>query len=64
MIRVTPELTVNPRMVASVEVDHRHYMNGSDSVLVIHMENGQTHRVRHGYGIDVYAIEKAILAAA
>lgn len=63
MIQVSNELSINPAMVASVELDNRHYMNGSDVYLVIHMDDGKTHRLRHGYGVDVFKIKSKIEGA-
>ena len=60
MIRITPDLSINPAMVASVERDNRFYANGSAFYLVITMNDGKVHRVEHGYGVDIFAIEKAI----
>lgn len=67
MIRLDRDRHINPAFVATLEWDHRQYMNGSDSVLVITMHDGAQHRVKHQPwyldGPDGYAIEKAILAA-
>lgn len=63
MIRLTSEISINPALVASVQLDHRFYMNGSATWLIITMADGKVHRVEHGYGVDVFAIEKAINAA-
>ncbi|RWR28715.1 hypothetical protein D2T29_15910 [Sinirhodobacter populi] len=68
MVRIDKDRHVNPAFVSFLEWDRRHYMNGpGESVLVITMYDGTTHRVRHepGYygGADAYAVEKAILSA-
>ncbi len=52
---------INPDLVASLTWDRRFYMNGSSSSLVIRMADGTVHRVEHGYGVDAYEIERAIL---
>jgi len=64
MLRITDDLTINASCVVSLETDQRHYMNGpGDSTLVITMDDGRQHRIRHGYGVDIYAIKKQIEAA-
>lgn len=60
LIRITNELSINPAHVASVQQDNRFYMNGSATYLVITMADGKVHRVEHGWGVDVFAIEKQI----
>lgn len=35
-------------------------MNGSDTYLVITMDDGKQHRIQHGFGVDVYAIKKKL----
>jgi len=67
MIRIDQDRHINPAFVASMEWDHRHYMNGSDSVLIITMWDGKVHTVKHQpqylSGPDAYKIEREILAA-
>ena len=64
-MRITPDIWVNPNYVASMVVDRRHYMNGpGDSVLIIMMQDGQEHRIKHEPhyygGADIYKIQSAI----
>lgn len=67
MIRIDRDRHVNPAYVAFLEWDHRHYMNGSSSALIITMHDGSQHRVRdeshYMGGADPFAVERAILAA-
>ena len=60
MIDVGNGKSINPQFVISCEIDHRHYMNGSDSFLRIRMSDGSEINRQHGYGIDIYAIKEAI----
>lgn len=46
---------INPAFVVSAKVDTRHYMNGSQSTLVVTMSNGHEIRKDHGYGFDAWA---------
>jgi len=67
MVRCTPDLIVNPLLVASVAWERRHYMNcAGDSVLLITMVDGTVHRVRHEPhlmgGTDGYDVERRIIA--
>lgn len=50
--------SVNPQYVASCEIDTRHYMNGSESELIIRMADGSLIRRTHGYGVDIYKIKE------
>ena len=67
MIRIDQDRHINPAFVASTEWDRRHYVNGSDSVLIITMWDGTVHRVKHQpwclSGPDATTIEREILAA-
>lgn len=67
MIRIDQDRHINPAFVASMEWDHRHYVNGSDSVLIIHMWDGKVHTVKHQpwylNGPDACKVEREILAA-
>lgn len=63
LVKINDELSINPVLVASYGLDHHFYMNGSSTYLVITMADGKQHRVEHGHGIDVFAIEKCIEAA-
>lgn len=62
------ELTINPAFVASMDWDRRHYFNGpGDSYLVIRMQDGHEHRVKHAPhllgGVDAYKVQAKIIAA-
>lgn len=46
---------ISPVHVVSAEIETRHYMNGTSSWLVVHMDDGQRMRIEHGYGFDAYA---------
>jgi hypothetical protein len=68
MIKCRDGLMINPKYVASMEWDRRHYFNGpGDTVLVIRMHDGTEHRVKHEPhylgGADAYAVEMAIVKA-
>ena len=67
MIRIDQNRHINPAFVASMEWDHRHYINGSESVLIITMWDGTVHRVKHQPWYlgcpDATKIEREILAA-
>ncbi len=64
MLKITDDLTINPAMVASLETTQYHYVNGpGDASLIITMENGTRHVVKHGWGINIYEIQKKIEAA-
>lgn len=60
MIDIGKSKSINPAYVVSVEIDRRHYMNGSDSWILITMADGSKLVRQHGYGIDIYAIKEAI----
>ena len=60
IVSITNELSLNPDMVMGMERDNRFYMNGSESYLVITMVDGTVHRIKHGFGVDIYAIEKKL----
>lgn len=51
---------VNPAHVVSAQVVTRHYMNGSDSQLVVKLDDGSRITVDHGYGVDVWKLHDAI----
>ena len=59
MIRIGEKL-INPAHIVSAEIDTRHYMNGSASYLVVHLNDGQTIRREHGWGFDAWATLKQI----
>lgn len=68
MIRAGRDLLINPHHVMSMEWEQRHYANGpGDSVLLIRLVTGHTHRIKHEPhlwgGTDAYAVEKAICEA-
>lgn len=68
LIKVNDELHINPELVASMELDRRHYFNGpGDAVLTVRMFDGNVHRIKHGpqylNGVDVYAVQKTIAEA-
>lgn len=67
MIRIDNDRHINPAFVASMEWQHRHYMNGSDSILVITMDDGTAHRVKHEpwylNGPDALKVEREIISA-
>ena len=61
------DLWINPQFVASMEMDQRHYANGpGDAVLIVRMQDGAVHRIRHqpGYldGVDAYQVQAYIAA--
>jgi hypothetical protein len=60
MIRVTDNLSINPSLIADIELDNRHYMNGSDCFLVITMDDGRRHRIQHGWGTDIFEIKRRL----
>lgn len=55
--------TVNAALIVSLEWDHRHYVNGTESTLVITFVGGGTRRVRHGQGCNAFALERELYAA-
>jgi len=61
------DLTVNRNDVASLEWDRSDNWSGGDSYLVITLNSGLRHKVKHQPhtydGADCYAIEKAITDA-
>lgn len=63
-VRITKDLAVNRDRVASVEWDRRHYMNGSESFLVVTMDDGRVHRIPNRYGTydapDIYKVEREL----
>ena len=61
MITIAGKL-INPDQVKTAEVDTRHYMNGSESCLVIVFNDGTIFRQRHGYGFDAWAALKKLEA--
>lgn len=64
LLSLTPDLAVNPALVASVSWDRSDYR---PSALVITMQDGATHRVDHlpnNYGADGYEVERKLVAAA
>lgn len=46
---------VNPARVVTVEIETRHYMNGSASWLVVKLDDGSEIRREHGWGFDAWA---------
>lgn len=63
LVTVTPELRVNMEFVASIEIDHRHYVNGNRSFLVVTMKDGRQHRIEHGIGgVDIYKIQADMIS--
>ena len=54
MVNIAGKL-INPLHVVSAEVETRHYMNGSQSTLVIRLAGGPVIRKDHGYGFDAWA---------
>ena len=61
LMRLTSELAINPEEVVSMKREHRDYINGSDNYLIIEMKNGKSHRLQHGYGVNVFKIEDEIM---
>ncbi len=64
MIELTDRIDINPAFVAYTYVRTRHYVNGSESTLEVYMADGTVHEVRHGYGVDVWALKDKIAQAA
>lgn len=66
-IKCGNDLTVNSNDVASLAWDRADTWRGGDSYLVITLNSGVQHRVRHqAYGydtVDCHEIEKAIINA-
>lgn len=66
-VKCGPDLTVNSNDVASLEWDKADTWRGGDSHLVITLNSGIQHRIKHrAYGydpVDCYEIEKAIINA-
>jgi hypothetical protein len=65
MVRAVRGLLINPQHVMSLQWDQRYHANGpGDSVLVIRLVTGHTHRARHEPhyldDTDAYAVEAAI----
>lgn len=60
MIRIGNDLSIHSDTIMSVSIDTMHYMNCSESSIVIKLIDGTTIRRRHGYDIDVYKIKDAI----
>lgn len=54
MIEIAGRL-VNPEHVVSAELEHRHYMNGSATYLVVKLTGGEVIRREHGFGFDAFA---------
>lgn len=58
---------INPAYVAEMQIEHRHYVNGSDAILTITMATGSTFSIMHEPhlydGADIYKIEREIKAA-
>ena len=68
LVRITRDLIINRDEVASLDLQHSHYMSGpSNTVLVITMNHGGQHRIEHrNYGydpVDCYKIQEALLNA-
>jgi hypothetical protein len=63
-VKLDANLKVNRDFVASVEWDRRHYANGSESFLVVTMQDGRVHRIKSNYGfydsVDLYAAERQL----
>lgn len=64
MIELTEDISINPAQVASLRLDRRHYMNGSETDLEVRMADGRHWRIRHGYGVDVFELKDRIERAA
>ena len=66
-IKCGPDLTVSGDDVASLEWNRADTWRGGDSYLVITLNSGVQHRVKHhpyGYdAVDCYKIEEAIINA-
>ena len=60
-------ITVSIDAIESVEIDSRHYMNGSSTYLVVKLRSGTTHRFEHAPhyldGVDVHKLHKEICDA-
>ena len=53
---------INAEHVTQLSWEHRHYANcGPESYLIVWMHDGRNIRIHHGFGVDAYKIEKAIL---
>lgn len=63
MFKLTDRISINPAFVAWTRVLTSHYANGSESTLEVCMADGKVHQVRHGYGVDVWALKDQIDAA-
>jgi hypothetical protein len=61
LMRLSPELAINPDDIVSLRQEHRDYMNGSDNFLIVKMRDGTEHRLKHGYGVDIFKLEKEIM---
>lgn len=61
------DVSFNPACVAEMEWDRRFYVNGSESTLIITMQDGKQHRIKyqpHLLGVaDPYEVERQVLAA-
>ena len=66
-IRLPRNIAVAIDAIASVEIDSRHYCNGSSTHLVVTLRNGKIHRFEHTPhyldGVDVYKLHKEICDA-
>lgn len=66
-VKCGPDLTVNADDVSSLSWDKADTWRGGDSYLVITLNSGIQHKVKHqAYGydaVDCYKIEKAIINA-
>jgi hypothetical protein len=61
MIEIDGKL-LNPAHIVSAEVETRHYMNGSESRLVVRMDDGTRISREHGFGFDAFAVLDKIRA--
>ena len=60
MVRVTPNLSVDPNEVESMQWDNRHYVNGSENTLVIKLKSGREHRIKHDAYCNAFIVEDNI----
>lgn len=60
MIRIGEDESVSDSAIASVEIESRHYANGSDHYLVVKLLTGEVIRKQHGWGFDAFETKRKI----
>ena len=64
LIRVSDARSVNKEDVMAVELQSRHYVNGSDHALEITMRNGERFYIKHQShllgGVDVFDLKRKL----